>query len=153
MKKEELIDVFMEFVGEKFPELIEEEKAPFNDGDTYYYVPSSGGINEDSWDDHQVDKGRLSFGNVFKTQEEAEFVAEKLKVIHELEALGSQFDRGFRNYYLAFDYYNKEIFINFQSNLNPCFFNTFFNSEEDAQKAVDEIGEYRINKYLFGAYD
>lgn len=26
MKKEELINVFMEFVGEKFPELIDEEK-------------------------------------------------------------------------------------------------------------------------------
>lgn len=31
----------MEFVGEKFPELIEEEKASFNYGDTYYCVLSA----------------------------------------------------------------------------------------------------------------
>lgn len=153
MKKEELINLFMEFVGEKFPELIEKEKSPFNYGDRYYCISTSGQVGGDYWINHQLDEGRLSIGNTFKTKEGAEFVLEKLKVIHELEALGSPFDRGFRNYYLAFDYYNKEIFIDFRSNLNSCFSNCFFNSEEEAQQAVDKIGEDRIKKYLFGVED
>lgn len=78
MEKLELINVFMEFIEDKFPELIEEEKAPFNDGDTYYYVHSIGGVGDDSWNDHPIDKDRLSFGNAFKTKEEAQKAIEKI---------------------------------------------------------------------------
>lgn len=150
MKKEELINVIVEVIKDKFPDLIEEEKAPFNDGDTYYYVHSIGGVGDDSWNDHPIDKDRLSIGNAFKTEGEAEFAIEKLKVLHELESLGRPFDYGWSNYYFAFDYYNEEISIDFKSNRNHCFFNCFFNSEEDARQAVEKIGEYRIKKYLFG---
>ena len=155
MKKEKLINAFMEFVGEKFPELIEEEKEKtgFSDGDQFYCISFDGKVNDDYWSDHQVDRERLSIGNAFKTEREAKFAVEKLKVLYELESLGRPFDRGFRNYYLAFDYYNKEIFIDFRSNLNSCFSNCFFNSEEEAQQAVDKIGEDRIKKYLFGVED
>ena len=153
MKKEELINAFMEFVGEKFPELIEEQVNGFSDGDTYYYVHSIGGVGDDSWNDHPINKYRLSIGNAFKTMEEAEFAIEKLKVLHELESLGRPFDYGWSNYYFAFDYYNEEISIDFKSDRNHCFFSCFFNSEEDARQAVEKIGEYRIKKYLFGVED
>ena len=49
MKKEELINAFMEFVGEKFPELIEEEKEKtgFSDGDQFYCISFDGKVNDD----------------------------------------------------------------------------------------------------------
>ncbi|PKY92998.1 hypothetical protein [Facklamia hominis] len=155
MKKEELINVFMEFVGEKFPELIEEEKEKtgFSDGDQFYCISFDGKVNDDYWSDHQVDRERLSIGNAFKTEGEAKFAVEKLKVLHELETLGRPFDYGWSNYYFAFDYYNEEISIDFKSDRNHCFFSCFFNSEEDARQAVEKIGEYRIKKYLFGVGD
>lgn len=150
MKKEELINAIVELIEDNFPDLIEEEKAPFSDCDTYYYITTSGAIYDDRWDCCQVDKDRLSIGNTFKTKEEAEFEVEKLKVLHELELLGRPFDYGWSNYYFAFDYYNEEISIDFKSDRNHCFFSCFFNSEEDARQAVEKIGEYRIKKYLFG---
>lgn len=54
MKKEELINAFMEFIGENFPELIEEEKAPFNNGDAYYSIVSSEDVYTFYWDSCQV---------------------------------------------------------------------------------------------------
>ncbi len=143
----------MEFVEERFPELIEEDKTSFSDGEKYYWLDSDGNVYPSFWENDSVDEGRLLIGNIFKTEEEAEFEVERRKILHELEALGSPFDRGFRNYYLAFDYFNEEISIDFRSNLNSCFSNCFFNSKEDAQKAIDKIGEDRIKKYLFGAED
>lgn len=154
MKKEELINAFMEFVGEKFPELIEEKtEEAFNDGDTYYCIFSDGDIVDHCWKDLLIHKDRLSIGNAFKTEEEAEFVAEKLKVLHELESLGRPFDYGWSNYYFAFDYYNEEISIDFKSDRNHCFFSCFFNSEEEAIQAIEQIGKDRIKKYLFGVED
>ncbi|MDK7186874.1 hypothetical protein [Facklamia hominis] len=154
MKKEELINAFMEFVGEKFPELIEEKtEEAFNDGDTYYCIFSDGDIVDHCWKDLLIHKDRLSIGNVFKTEEEAKFAVEKLKVLHELELLGRAFDGVYSNYLIVFDCYNEEVSIDYKSNRNPCFFNCFFNSEEEAQQAINNIGEDRIKKYLFGVED
>ncbi|MFN0604434.1 hypothetical protein [Facklamia hominis] len=153
MKKEELTNAFMAFIEEKFPGLIEGKKAPFNNGDAYYSIVSSEDVYTFYWDSCQVNKDRLSIGNTFKTKEEARFVIEKLKVLHELEELGRPFNGGYHNYIIVFDYYNEEVSIDYRSNRTSCFFNCFFNSEEEAQQAIDEIGEYRIKKYLFGAED
>ncbi|WPJ91062.1 hypothetical protein R0V13_01345 [Facklamia hominis] len=152
MKKEKLINAFMEFVGEKFPELIEEEQEEtgFSDGDHYYYIDPDYNSSRTIWADAPIDEKRLLIGNAFKTEGEAKFAIEKLKVLHELESLGRPFDYGWSNYYFAFDYYNEEISIDFKSDRNHCFFSCFFNSEEDARQAVEKIGEYRIKKYLFG---
>lgn len=155
MKKEELINAFMAFIQDEFPELIEEEKEKtgFSYGDPYYCIFSIGEVQSYIWNDYPGDKTRLSIGNVFKSREEAEFAVEKLKVLHELEALGRAFDGGYSNYLIVFDCYNEEVSIDFKSNRNSCFFNCFFNSEEEAQKAIDKIGEDRIKKYLFRVGD
>lgn len=121
MKKEELINTFMTFIQDEFPELIEEEKEKtgFSYGDPYYCI--------------------FSIGEV-----------EKLKVLHELEAFGSPFVSGYRNYHIVFDHYLKEVTIDYKTNRNPCFFNCFFNTEKEARQAINKIGEDRIKKYLFG---
>ena len=152
MEKQELINVFMESIEDKFPELIEEEKEKtgFSDGDQFYCISFDGKVNDDYWSDHQVDRERLSIGNAFKTEGEAKFAVEKLKVLHELEAFGSPFVSGYRNYHIVFDHYLKEVTIDYKTNRNPCFFNCFFNTEKEARQAINKIGEDRIKKYLFG---
>lgn len=150
MKKEELTNLFMEFVEDQFPELIEEEKGPFNYGDRYYCISTSGQVGGDYWINHQLDEGRLSIGNTFKTREEAEFVLEKLKVIHELEMLGRPFKPGEKNYYIAFDTDDDEIIFYREYRRKSAYFDYYFDTEEKAREAIDKIGEDRIKKYLFG---
>ncbi len=149
MKKEELIKTFMEFIGDKFPELIEEEKDGFSRGDTYYCIFCAGEVDKDCWDGHQVDKKRLHIGNVFKTEEEAKFAVEKLKVIHELETLGRPYRLGAENYFITL-YRDVAITIGADYSYQSCYFNCYFDTDEEAQEAIDKIGEDRIKKYLFG---
>ncbi|EKB54486.1 hypothetical protein [Facklamia hominis] len=150
MNKKELINAIVELIEDNFPDLIKKEKAPFDDGDTYYCIGSSGGINNDSWDDHQIDKERLSFGNIFKTREEAEFMVEKLKVIHELEMLGRPFKYCRNNCYIALDADDGDILFYNNYNHQSKYCNCYFDNEEEAKIAIEKIGRKRIKKYLFG---
>ena len=152
MKKEELTDLFMKFVEDQFPELIEEEKEKtgFSDGDQFYCISFDGKVNDDYWSDHQVDRERLSIGNAFKTEEEAKFAVEKLKVIHELEALGRPFKYCRDNCYIAFDADDGDIIFFHNNNYQSKYCNCYFDSEDEAREAVKKIGEDRIKRYLFG---
>jgi len=51
-------------------------------GDTYYSVSALGGVCEDEWTNHSVDDEFLANGNVFRTREEAEKHALRLKVFN-----------------------------------------------------------------------
>ena len=149
MEKEELTNLIMEFVEDKFPNLIEGEKDKnfFRNGDTYYYILSNGEVNKDFWTDHQIDKGRLSFGNVFKTQEEAEFEAEKRKVLHELSELACPFSYESNNWCF---YLNSEGEIDYYAGDDNQYLygDYYFDSREEAVRAVEKIGKDRIRKCL-----
>lgn len=148
MKKEELINVFMEFVGEKFPELIEEQGNGFSEGERCYCLTQIGEVITDTWTDHEIDKRRLSIGNCFKTEEEAEFAIEKLKVLHELEELGRPFEADERNFFICLD--EGRITTKFMFYCQMCYFDCYFDTNVEVQQAIEKIGEDRIKKYLFG---
>ena len=67
-------------------EVVKEGKVwkPEKDGH-YCYYNDTGHVYESCYDGDSTDKNRLEFGNCFKTKEEAEHMAEKLKVINELK--------------------------------------------------------------------
>ena len=50
-----------------------------DDGDIYYFLDDIGGVDYDEWNDVEVDANRYNFGNCFRTEEEAEAMAEKVK--------------------------------------------------------------------------
>ena len=150
MKKEELINVLMEFINVNFPELIDEEKKLFKNGDTYYCIFPNGGVSKDCWDDCEVDRKCLSIGNAFKSEYEANFYVEKLKVLHELEMLGRSFDNDRHNYTIMLDSRDKKVEAGLTVFYNQCFFDCYFDSREEAQEAINKIGEDRIRNYLFG---
>lgn len=50
-----------------------------NDNEEYYYILSDGKVRSCAWLDDEIDNSRFSIGNCFKTEEEAEAMAEKLK--------------------------------------------------------------------------
>lgn len=57
------------------------------EGDDYYYIDNDGDIWSDTWDECPIDDDRYDFGNCFKTKEEAEAAAERVKKALKGEAL------------------------------------------------------------------
>lgn len=124
--------------------------------ETYYEMYNSG-IYSDTNLDTNADKFRFSIGNYFKTKEEAKYMVEKLKVIHELQKFAyenNQKEIDWKNFsqnkfYLTYDYEDEEICIDYYKRYKNAPINIYFTSEELAKKAIEEIGEDRIKKYYF----
>lgn len=123
--------------------------------DEYYFIGTAGSINHDTENVVALDDLRYAIGNYFKTEEQAEFEVERLKVIAELREWAtpiSEFNcedsrkkkyvivninKG-ENSYLAVDFfYTNQV-------CDLC-----FQSEEVAKSAIESVGEDRIIKYFF----
>ena len=118
-------------------------------GDTYYFIETNGGVYSCRWLADVNDLCRREFGNVFLTEEEAEFELERRKC----EAIMLKYGRRtFKprdiNYIIQFDNDDKQVFVDFWR-LNQFQGSICFDTEELAQKAIDEIGEERLKKYVF----
>lgn len=60
---------------------LEKEKLRLNKGDDYYYINAFGGISRYIEYNDSADDSLYEFGNYFKSEEEAEKIAKKLKAI------------------------------------------------------------------------
>ena len=99
------------------------------------------------WRNSDIDKKRLNVGNVHKTQEEAMFKLEKMKVLEELKKFSCKYRKGELNYYISLNSNTNELLIS----LSYIYmrFDFYFESYEKAKEAIEEVGEDRIKKYLF----
>lgn len=130
-----------------------------NKNEKYCYIGGDGDIYHTVNANLTKDDCIFSIGNYFKTDEEAEHMVEKLKVIKELQ------DFAFENRDEEIDWYDKEQDkweISYKdSNIEPICnnyyraqtFNIYFTSLEIAQEAIKTIGEDRIKKYYFDIED
>ena len=123
--------------------------------DDYYYIDMCGNVDRTTfgigacW----ADKKMIEIGNAFLTKEEAEFEVERIKCesvllkygTRDLMSLGDNYTK---KYYIQYDYDVNKIMIfkhysiGIQGVIN-------FKTEELAQKAIDEVGEDRLKKYVF----
>lgn len=119
--------------------------------DDYYVIFGDGKVSETTWGGCTNDKGFREIGNTFLTKEEAEFECERRRIETEMLRLGGRrnIKIGKENYYISYDYktgdfaYLIRIWVNAQGLI-------FFDSEIDAIDVVQEIGEDKIKKYIFG---
>ena len=120
-----------------------------HEGSSYYYIDACGNIHSDIWDDTTADQTSMSIGNVFRTLQEAEFAVEKLKVIHELKQFAEPKDAKWDGDTVHYRMYSKCPYerINFERLWSAKFNDLCFETEDDARKAVDTVGEDRIKKY------
>lgn len=125
--------------GDEFPQ----------DGDVYWLINTAGETNWVRWHGAEIENKRLSFGNVFKTKEEADFALEKLKVEAELRKFSKPFEYGKFNYSLIFDIDGDNFRTDFTGYCPPQGA-IYFESEEKAQQAVSTVGVERVKKYIFG---
>lgn len=118
-------------------------------GDMYWLIEDSTEVSRYVWEGDDFDNQHLPIGNVFRTQEQAQFAVEKLKVEAELRKFSRPFEYGKFNYYLFFDIDGNSFRTDFTSYCPPQGA-IYFESEEKAQQAVSTVGEDRIKKYIFG---
>jgi len=118
-------------------------------GEVYWRLETDSTIARDRWNDHNVDYFRYSIGNCFKTEEDAEFIKEKLKVIAELkefeESKYREWDGKNEHYFFYYEYVTKEIHMSYNSDCKSK--KIYFESKEKARQAIVSIGEDRIKKY------
>ncbi|RYC97882.1 hypothetical protein [Facklamia hominis] len=156
MEKQELTNLFIEFIGDRFPELIEEKaKEPepsFKDGDSCFGIDMNGEVLSFTWKDDPYDKKALKNNAIFKAEKEAELEAERLKVLRALEKMGRAFVKGGVNWSF---YFNESIGLTFTWGMYAQYGygNYYFDSEEEAKEAVEKVGEEKIKKYLFRVED
>lgn len=136
-------------------EIYEESKWKPSLGDLYYYINSNGDIKFSYYNTRSIDKRCI--GNFFKTDEEADHMVEKLKVIRELQDFALENndknvdwrDKCTGKYFITYDFYDEEISIASYTFRNFLPFNIFFTSKEIAQKAITKIGKERLERYYF----
>nr|DAW58902.1 MAG TPA: Protein of unknown function (DUF2829) [Caudoviricetes sp.] len=145
-------------------EVVEETKSKVkvwkpNKNKKYYHVRAEG----DTYKTVNVNLGGddciISIGNYFKTEEQAERIVEKVKVIKELQdfALDNNeeeidwVDNEQDKWELSYKDSNVEPICN--NYYRAQAFNIYFASKEIAQEAIKKIGEDRIKKYYFDIED
>lgn len=126
----------------------------------YYLINGTGHISCNPYDDDDTDKRCLSLGNCFQTEEQAKFMAEKLKVIAKIRkciAKKGQIEPHViaTRYYIYYNPLLKEARVGVLQGgcgiSSP--FNLYFHSNQDAEECVKLIGKENLKKYYFGVKD
>lgn len=119
-------------------------------GEGFYIINLCGEINCWEYLGEKRDLDILRAGNAFKTMEEAEFEVEKRKVIRELNRYSKAYNPDKNNFCICYSY-GEDAFVPYLEPLDePDIGAYYFESEKMAKKAIKEVGEERIKKYLFG---
>ena len=151
MNLQEELKALKERIAE-LEELAKDEQGFPQDSDGYWYIDDYGYILNEKWDGLDFEEFRLAVGNVFKTKDQAEFAAEKLKVEAELRKFSRPFKEDEYNYFIQIHPSHNNIVVE-----SDDFYQTqgtiYFESTTIANEAIDAIGENRIKKYLFGLED
>lgn len=122
--------------------------------DKYYFISAVGSIRFDTETEEGVDDSRYDIGNYFQGYEDAEFEAERLKVIASLREWATPVD--------DFDWNNnnKKYILEVRTKGEECFLaidydyvyqlsDLYFKTKEQAESAIKAVGEDRIIKYYF----
>lgn len=119
------------------------------DGDGYWYINTINNIYYDIWNGNAWDLIVRESGNVFLTKEEAEFELERRKCEAIMLKYGRRtFEYEQNNFSIKYDHRNDCIYIESRIEIQYQG-NTYYDTKELAKRAIDEIGEERLKKYIF----
>ena len=130
-------------------EQIEREQTfPQMDGE-YWHANERGEVWRNDWRDFNYENEMLTIGNVYQTENEAKFAVEKLKV----EAIVRKYSRPFKedenNYFIELCSYDDTLAIDADEEFQAQG-TLYFDSEKTALQAIDEAGEWKIKRFIFG---
>lgn len=120
--------------------------------DMYYYIDYYGEIYSTFYDCKE-DVDIIECGNAFITEEEAEFEVERRKCEAILLKYGTRNmmslgDIDAHKYFIVYNNHYNELSISFIQSANSQG-TIYFKSAKLAQKAIDEVTEERLKKYIF----
>lgn len=121
-------------------------------GEKYYTISTRGTIDFDVFvAGNNTDASRLLLGNVFETEEEAEKMLMKLKIINRLRELSNvKFNNCDKEkYVIYYDSTDNKIEITNHMCVRELPFEVYFTTREDCVNAIKEIGEENLKKYYF----
>ena len=120
-------------------------------GDTVYYINYIGRIRKRTWINDEDDLVMWELGNIFFTEEEAEFAREKRRVKVELDRYAKEHnnEKITDNCHVVMNTGTKEIDISSYWVLQVAGA-TCFSNREIANDAIEAVGKERILKYIFG---
>lgn len=118
-------------------------------GEKYWYIDMCGEVFSTINKFMQKDEKRFLIGNVFKTQEEAEFTVEKLKVLADLKVFEEPKDRAWdgEKWHWSIMYHTQDDKVYVDWWITDKTDSIYFESKEKAQQAIDAVGEDRVKKY------
>lgn len=123
-------------------------------GNEYFFLTESGIVQGGIWRDDMISLSMLSIGNMFLTEEDAEFAIERLEVIAELKKYAKEFsdeewyDSNIEKYYPYYKY--NDYSINKWFNRHTRHSGLYFQSEADIEKAIEAVGMEDFKKYYLG---
>lgn len=152
MKLKELVEQYGEYTVPQ--ELIEKLEKPkpqsvwdLEGREAVFTLNCDGFIEDDTWYDCLDDE--RDNGNIFLTYEDAVIERERRKVETLLIKHGGRrwFNGYNHNFYIGLDEYEEHLKAYIL--MTPTQGTIYFDSKDNARKAIDEIGEERIKKALF----
>lgn len=121
-------------------------------GDRYFVIYNDGCVGRSTYENDCTDLTRIEMGNFFRTEKEAEFAVERLKVLAEMRKFAEPFDTKWDgitpHYYILRDYDDDCIKVDDHFLMRSGEF--YFESEERALECIDVVGADRIKKFYFG---
>lgn len=147
--------------------LVEKANKPVNKvwkpdvEEEFYTLFGDGSIYKLTWLNIADRVKRYEIGNCFKTEEEAKFALEKLKVITELKRFAIEHNEGEIDwndnkqykYILCFDHDENCVNIDMLTWVQYQHAHIYFTSREIAEQAIKKIGKERLKKYYFEVND
>lgn len=125
----------------------------------YYYIDMCGNVDRTTFKNstYFADEKVVKIGNAFLTKEEAKHEAERRKCeaillkygTRDMRSLG---DINAHKYFIVYNNYYNELSISFNQSANSQG-TIYFESEELAQRSIEEVGEDRLKKYVFNVKD
>ena len=115
--------------------------------DIYWYIDNFGRVFKDTWNDSHANFNSFYFGNAFKTKEEAEYEAERLKVYRQLRLFSIKGDSDKKCYTIGCDYLAPTIVYLPREGVDIKYAELLFETEKDARDAVEFAGYNKVLKY------
>lgn len=132
----------------------EKKRKPPEYLEKYWLVDTHNEVDEYTWENDGYDLDAFNLRNCFKTEEEAEFEAERRQVIAELANFADIHNdpidwenEDAPKYFLGFHPSINEIEVDYVTSFIHS--DIFFSSDEIAQDAIAAIGEDRLIRYYF----
>lgn len=128
-------------------------------GEKYYFLISDGEIDNKCFSpSSSVDTDRVSIGNCFRTEKEAKFTVERLKVLQKMKKFAEPETYAWNNMNVHYTFvYNtstsKKDCLEIQGYYIFKVGSIHFKSREDAEACIEAVGEDRIKKYYLRIED